>query len=282
MDQDPKFPPLRFGRDETGAVVSTSPNATLALADISIGPGLYPQTASLRRKELYAAAEPDGDVIILSRRCLKWESFLLLDEGALSLLRHILVSSWMLPGHGLVTPGAIRLASGFSLFLGRFEIDLLKNMPRANLDGPDRLNLTPRRPGLSPVTAARARPVAPAAGRPSIYVFPRGNTANRALQYLTAEAMRAEIPEAQIENIQLPEWGRLLPQTAPAAARVARTGRNRYRIDIAGLADCLRRKVVDAVIIDGFTFNLDQYPPRAAAKRLLGTAAIQRCRIQVT
>ena len=267
---DPKSPPLRLQRDQAGTLAGASPEAALALADVAIGPGLYPHTVSLRQDARYASAEPDGSVSILGRRCLRWESFLPLDAEALSLLRRIIGSSWLLPGLGLVTPAAIRLASGFSLCLGRLEIDLLKEFPSATEAGPDRLVLRPRRPGSSPVTAERARPAARSAGRPTIHIVPRGNTANRALQYLTAEAMRAECPEAGIENVQLPEWGRLLAQPAPPAARAAHTGRNRYRIDIPGLADCLRRKVVDAVIIDGFTFNLDQYPPRALAKRLLG------------
>ncbi len=270
LEAEPKFVPLRLGRDEAGAFVGAAPKDAPAFADISVGPGLYPQTASLRRGGRFVTAESDGSVSIQGRHCLKWESFLPLEADAVAMLKHILASSWTLPGLGLVAPAASRLAPGFLLCLGRLEIDLLKGVPRAAADGSGRLAFTPRAPGAGPLMAERVRPVARPAGRPAIYIVPRGNTANRALQYLTAEAMRAEVPEAEIENIQLPEWGRLLAQPPPPPARAARTGRNRYRIDIPGLADCLRRKVVDSVIIDGFTFNLDQYPPRATAKRLLG------------
>jgi hypothetical protein len=262
---DQGFRPLHLQRDETGALTAASPEAIAALGEVTFGTGLYPGTVSLRRNSGYASAEPNGDVSLRSRRCLKWESFLPLDADAVALLRHILDGSWMLPGLGLITPAAIRLAAGFSLCIGGFEIDLLQELPRAEAGG---LVLTPRQ-GASAI-ASRVRCAARATGRPVIHVVPRGNTANRALQYLTAEAMRAGFPEAAIENVQLPEWGRILAQPAPPLARAARTGRTRYRIDVPGLADCLRRQVVDAVIIDGFTFNLDQYPPRAVAKRLLG------------
>jgi len=258
---------LHFRQDETGGLRVALPAAADALADLISGPGLYPGTVSLRRNARYASAEPDGEVSIQSQRCLKWESFLPLDADAATLLRHILGSSWLLPGDGLVTPAAIRLSAGFSLGFGRVDVNLLHKLPY--MDG-ERLILTPRQPGLEPIIARRARSAARSVGSPTIHLFPRGNTANRALQYLTAESMRTEFPEAVIENLQLPEWGRLQVQPPPPLARAARTGQTQFRIDIPGLADCLRRRVVDTVIIDGFTFNIDQYPPRAEAKRLLG------------
>lgn len=81
------------------------------------------------------------------------------------------------------------------------------------------------------------------------------------------------MPGAIIENIDLPEWGMRAQAAMPEAHEVARMGRDRYWIDVPGLADCLRRRVVDTVAIDGFCFNIAHYPPRAEARALLGATA---------
>lgn len=103
-----------------------------------------------------------------------------------------------------------------------------------------------------------------------VWIKPLGNLGNRALQYLAAEGIRCHAPEIIIENIHLPEWGLHSPTPEPPVHRSLRTGENRFWLDVAGLADCLRRGVVDNVQLDGYSYNLENYPSRAAARKLLG------------
>lgn len=103
-----------------------------------------------------------------------------------------------------------------------------------------------------------------------VWIRQLGNMGNRALQYFAAEGIRQHAPEIEIENILLPEWGLQNPHPAPPPRRSARTGEFRFWLDVAGFADCLRRGVVESVIIDGYPFHLDHFPPRAVARQLLG------------
>jgi hypothetical protein len=89
---------------------------------------------------------------------------------------------------------------------------------------------------------------------------------------LVAEGIRAYAPLAQIENVNLPEWGMESLHPEPLAATAVRTGYDRYWLDIPGLGDCLRRSVVDSIILDSYAYNIDHYPPRAVSKKLLGNA----------
>jgi hypothetical protein len=103
-----------------------------------------------------------------------------------------------------------------------------------------------------------------------IWIEPLGNTANRALQYLAAEGIRRHVPEAVIENVHLPEWGLVAPAPAPPPPRSTTTGPMRYWLDVAGFGDCLRRGVVETVMLNSYAFHLNNYPPRKDARRLLG------------
>lgn len=240
-----------------------------ALAGVVFEDGLLPGTVALRRREFYASAERTGAVSVAAIQCMGWESFLRIAPAGLALLRHVCESSWLVGGT-LVEPGAVRLGARFTLHVGALEIDLGRGPPQAEGGDRNRIMLAPR--GGGTVVATRVRtPRAVVAGK--IWILPLGNTANRALQYMTAEAMRVEYPEGVIENIHLAEWGRHVPAPRPASARSVATGFDRYRIDVPGLADCLRRGVVEAVVLDSYTYNLDQFPPRAVAKRLLGETA---------
>jgi hypothetical protein len=104
-----------------------------------------------------------------------------------------------------------------------------------------------------------------------VWIKPRGhNMGNRALQYLAAEGIRQHAPEIAVENIRLPEWGMHTEHPAPQLRRLIRTGEHRSWLDVAGLADCLRRGVVDTVQLDEYPFHLANFPPRAVARRLFG------------
>lgn len=103
-----------------------------------------------------------------------------------------------------------------------------------------------------------------------VWIRPLGNMGNRALQYLAAEGIRQRAPDIAVENIALQEWGMRVEHPAPPLRRFLRTGEHRYRLDVAGLADALQRGLVESVLLDGYAFHMDNYPPRAVARRLFG------------
>jgi hypothetical protein len=103
-----------------------------------------------------------------------------------------------------------------------------------------------------------------------VWIRPLGNLGNRTLQYLAAAGIRRYAPEVSVENLHLPEWGMTTPTPEPQGRRSICTGEFRSWLDVAGLADCLRRGVVESVILDGYAFHLGNYPPRDVAKQLLG------------
>ena len=115
--------------------------------------------------------------------------------------------------------------------------------------------------------AVRAGANASRGGR--VWIKPLGNLGNRALQFLAAEGIRHYAPEVSVENVHLPEWNITTLAPRPREARSLCTGEFRYWLDVEGLADCLRRGVVESVILDGYAFHLANYPPRDVARQLL-------------
>lgn len=114
---------------------------------------------------------------------------------------------------------------------------------------------------------------------PRIWIEPLGNTGNRALQYLVAQHIREFVPNAQIENIYLPEWGIDSRTPKPSLESLSRLGWNRFWMDVRGFADCLERGVIKTLILDNFCYNIDHYPSRTDARKLLGeTITIERPR----
>jgi hypothetical protein len=101
-----------------------------------------------------------------------------------------------------------------------------------------------------------------------IWISPRGNLGNRALQFLTAKQIAAHCAGAVILNIHLPEWGFERHDPEPPAVNSVTTGFH-GGIDAAGLGDCLERGVVETVIIEGYTFHLDNFPSRDSARAVL-------------
>jgi hypothetical protein len=105
---------------------------------------------------------------------------------------------------------------------------------------------------------------------PIVHISPRGNVGNRLLHYLAAEGIARRVPGATVQNIPLPEFGLDRPAAEPRTGRVVYSGSDRLWLDADGLADCLRRGVMDTLVLDGFCFHLDHYPPRALCRELLG------------
>jgi hypothetical protein len=102
-----------------------------------------------------------------------------------------------------------------------------------------------------------------------IHITPRGNLGNRTLQYLVALGIQRHAPQARITNLMLRELGMDALAPAPPAANSVGTGIDGFHLDVAGLADCLNRNVVNAVHIEGYPFNLHNYPPREVARSLI-------------
>lgn len=104
---------------------------------------------------------------------------------------------------------------------------------------------------------------------PKIYIRPMGNVANRALQYLVAKNIQSLTPDSEIENIFLPEWGVDTRCDRVPSARSCTLGWDRYWIDVPGLADCLKRHVIDTLFLDAFCFNIEHFPTRETSRELL-------------
>jgi len=162
---------------------------------------------------------------------------------------------------GAITPAGLgqhHLAIGPQ----RFALaDLLPLSPR--LMG-DELSL----PG--PLTARKAKTPAP---QPAVWIRPMGNIGNRTLQYLTARHLASLVPGAVVQNIDLAMWGQTAPAPPPAPWKTARLG-ERWAPDIDGLAECLRRGVVETLVLDSYAFHLGHYPPRATCRALLPGPAL--------
>jgi hypothetical protein len=257
-----------------GNVFAAGPGIPAALAGLGFVPGLRPGTVALQRFGQFATAARDGGIAVFVTQCMGWESFLPITAGDLARLRDLLANRWTIPaGAAEITPEQISLGPNFTLRFGPVEIDLIQTLPFSPETTADRISLTPRDPSHPPVIAVRIAdtPLPPSPPpAPKIWINALGNTGNRALQYLAAEGIRRLVPGATIENILLPEWGISAPAPRPPPTIAAFTGDMRFSIDVPGLADCLRRAVVETVAIESYTFHLDHYPPRAEARRLLG------------
>jgi hypothetical protein len=242
------------------ALAVDGPASALAgetLGGLRIGPGLYPGTFSLRSGALYASAARTSEVAFTAPQCLGWESFLPVTQSDFLVLQRLEDDGWEGVTRAVLCPK-------FQLDLGGQTADLRRSLPLP-LAGAD--IWTGCGPDGTPFTLRRTLGTQP----PEIWIAPQGNLGNRALQYLAAQGL-AQRCGGVVRNIELPEWGLIAPAPPPAQKHSAGTGVNRYQFDSAGLADCLRRGVVEAVRIESFTFHMDHYPPRAEARRLFGPA----------
>ncbi len=222
-------------------------------------PGLYPGTVSLRDGPFFASAAPQGSVTVTASQCTGWESFLLLDQTDFLRIQALRDGAW---GEAF-TAATVRYLPKFQLQLGAQVADLRRSLPFATAPhylapaSPDGTAFRIENPALQPAV---------------IWIMPQGNMGNRALEYLAAKGVQRLVPGAAVENIHLPEWGQLAPAAPPPPPFSAGTGMRRYQFDTAGMADCLRRQVVQTLRIESFTFHLDHYPPRAEARALFGPA----------
>lgn len=102
-----------------------------------------------------------------------------------------------------------------------------------------------------------------------VHINPMGNTANRALQYLVARNIKDSVPDVEIENVYLPEWGIDTRCERKFISRSCSLGWNRYWIDVNGFADCLKRRVISTLFLDAFCFNIDHFPKREMSREIL-------------
>jgi hypothetical protein len=119
------------------------------------------------------------------------------------------------------------------------------------------------------VPAPAARPET----RAKIWIEPLGNVGNRILQYLAAAGIARLAGGAQLGNLQLPECGLANPTPRPPLEGEVHIGTDGFWLDAPGLADCLRRGVMETLVLDGYCFHIDHYPPRDACRALIPVLA---------
>ena len=161
------------------------------------------------------------------------------------------------------TDGATPARIGFGEFrlkLGEHSVELFDNLPIRSVTNADGYKFT------VPHGELQVRHVPGHIFDKQIWICPMGNIGNRGLQYLTAQGIARHVPGAKIRNIHLDMWGLTAPASRPGNDECAST--EEFHIDVEGLADCLRRNVVDAVCIEGYAFHLDHFPPREECRRL--------------
>ncbi len=247
------------------------------LAGLAVLAGSDSNVAHFSRNGKFLTSIPNHKFEINADVCREWERFLLVSSDDIVVLNHILRHAWQIQSTGaVVKPGDARIIVNNVVRLGDARLHLLQNTPLARcLDHdiltfflPDGRCEYARRVDASAVSA----PVVAADLRPLIWIQPLGNTGNRALQYLVAHGICRHVPAATIENIHLPEWGRVDRRAPPPMTGAATLGKTRYWIDVPGLGNCLRRGVIKTLIIDAYCFNLEHYPPRQEARKLLPAA----------
>ncbi len=268
---DKTFLPLGLKRDggtEAAPLFSLAGEGWAGLPALEIGKGMYPRCVTFLGGTSFMIAKPVGSLEVNAKAASSFENFLPLLAKDFLALREILSMHWRL---GSAEPVPLGLDK-FKLKIGASEASLWDNLP-LNYDATlQTLSIKASGVGLS----LKGVPLELEA--PVIWINPLGNIGNRALQYLTAVGLAARVPGAKIQNIKLEMWNYENPFPRPPAWKSAGTG-TRTHLDLEGLADCLVRREVEAVCIDGFAFHLDHYPPRPICRQLLpaahGTEAVQ-------
>ncbi len=238
--------------------------ATLAgerFGSLVFAPGLYPGTVSLRGGAFFASAARDGSMPVAAPQCLGWESFLPLTADDFLAVQALRYGGW----GDAFGPETVRYLAKFQMQIGTHVADVRRSLPLSRAAG--QLAFT----DIAGTAFTLEKP-APVRTPPVIWINPQGNMGNRALQYLAAAGVQHLVPDAKVTNINLPEWDKVAPAPAPHPVDAAGTGEGRYQFDKEGMADCLRRGVIQGLRVESFTFHLDHYPPRDACRRLLGPA----------
>jgi hypothetical protein len=236
------------------------------LAGVTLEPGQGGARLALKAKNGFLTVRINGTTAFEAPEPLEWETFLPVTEDDIGALSFMMSRAWLVTSPAaVVQPRHIGFSTNFLFHFRQHNIDLRKAFPGLRRD--DGNAVIVQKPSGEKITARPTRRAL--AGAPRIWLSPRGNAGNRALQFLTAEAIRALVPGATVENIHLKEWGLFAPSAAPDIDCCARTGEEFCRIDLEGMADCLQRQVVEAIVIDGYPFHMANYPQRHAARTLL-------------
>lgn len=199
--------------------------------DTAVAAGFMNKSISLKSRGGYWTAENKFfRLSCRADRCREWESFFLISSDDLDLLRHITSEAWLLQStQSVMMPNRISVGSNFSFHIGEHVIDLPKNFPLNSKCTRDHFELLPVNSTQGPIIGDLAtKPAKPGSSQKRIWIDPQGNMGNRALQYLAAEGIRARVPGAEIENINLPEWGIASEHPEPDMLSAVRIGRNRF------------------------------------------------------
>ncbi|MDE1884182.1 MAG: hypothetical protein KGH70_09445 [Rhodospirillales bacterium] len=224
-------------------------------SDLTPGTGVLEGCVQVSQGGLFLTAKPDGSLEVGADVAQDWEQFLPLRPRDAHMLREILARVWSVDGRPPVPAGL----DGFRLKFGTHAVWLSAILPFAPQTTADRLG--------AEVAGGEAVSVPKASAGKQVWINHLGNIGNLALQYLTAYGIASRVPGAQVRNIHMGMWGKVDPAPRPPAWASAGTG-TRFHVDVEGLADCLRRGVVDAVCIEGYAFHLDHFPSREECRTL--------------
>lgn len=230
----------------------------------------------LESAEKFLTAEPDGRIVFGATVCREWECFFSIPLSYIERVMNCLGSIWCIPDTPMrVYPEQILFSRNgkinfngllFSIEKIPFVFEKDKIRIRAEfLEKSESLEFIENKEELnfSPLPLDTKFP-------PCLWIRPMGNTANRALQYLVARKIQQKVPGSIIKNIPLEEWGMDIQDPRPLLNKGCRLHWHTFWLDIDGISDCLNRKVIDTLFLDGFCFNLDHYPLRAVSKQILG------------
>jgi hypothetical protein len=226
-------------------------------------------TVSLKASSGFATAHEDLSVSFRADRCGSWETFLPISSTDLKLIQNLYLNWWepLSSPDQAFGPMRIGVSAGCKLHLGHLSFNLKRNIPLSDECNLQQMQL---RSGEKFEHFRSIERSERESTKKTIWISSRGNAGNKALQYLAAEGIRRHSKNAIIENADLGLWGKSEPQAEPPPSYSARTGKHNFWIDTYGFAEALNHGVIDTVILDGFAFHIDHYPPREVSKTLLG------------
>lgn len=248
----------RIGGAEAAPEFAVDGGGWAELGAVQILKGMHPRCLVFQRGDVFIITKPDGTLEGSAKEARNFENFLPIAAADFLNLRGLLARHWQqneMPAQPLGL-------DKFQLIFDGGNFPLVDNLP-LNCDAAfTRLNLK----SADVILALEA--VQPGQEPPVIWIASLGNIGNRALEYLTAVGLASRVPDVKIKNIKLDMWGYENSAPRPEIWKSASTGA-RAHLDIEGLADCLSRREVQALCLDGYNFHLDHYPPRAACRELL-------------
>jgi hypothetical protein len=201
-----------------------------------------------------------------------WETFFPISVENVSLLRRVILESWLLAqSEDVISKFRIAVAPGFKLNFGPYKLDLRDHeFPIAEVAQGIQINIVDKEARRTIFLEKYSLPNRHVASRPKkIWIRPLGNAGNRGLQYLAAQGIKALALDVTIENNNLQEWGLSERHPEPKLdSRTAQTGREHFWIDVKGLAGAFNSELIDTVILDSFAFNISCFPPREKCRAL--------------